>query len=113
MPGYGLNRPHLKNKRLTTRSPRTWWAPRGREAGRAMSSRTGRAPDGEGLAQTRERFLTREPVEPHNVRSPILASWWRSRQWNVPADHIELSYIRDPDLDTLLTRSAMPVLRHL
>jgi transcriptional regulator of acetoin/glycerol metabolism len=47
------------------------------------------------------------------VREPILASWWRSRQWNVPADHIQLSYVRDPDLDTPLTRSAMPVLRHL
>jgi transcriptional regulator of acetoin/glycerol metabolism len=31
----------------------------------------------------------------------------------VPADRIELSYVRDPDLDTPLTRSAMPVLRHL
>ena len=47
------------------------------------------------------------------MRDPILASWWRSRDWNVPADRIELSYVRDPDMDTPLTRSAMPVLRHL
>ena len=78
-----------------------------------MSSRLGRARDGGRLAQTRERFLTREPVEPHQVRDPILASWSRSREWNVPADRIELSYVRDPDLDTPLTRSALPVLRHL
>jgi transcriptional regulator of acetoin/glycerol metabolism len=78
-----------------------------------MSSRSWRTPDRDGLAQSRERFLTREPVAPHKVRDPILASWWRSRDWNVPADRIELSYIRDPDLDTPLTRSAMPVLRHL
>ncbi len=78
-----------------------------------MSSRSWRTPDRGPLAQTREKFLTREPVEPHQVRDPILASWWRSREWNVPADHIELSYVRDPDLDTPLTRSAMPVLRHL
>jgi sigma-54 dependent transcriptional regulator, acetoin dehydrogenase operon transcriptional activator AcoR len=78
-----------------------------------MSSRFWRVPDGDRLAQTRERFLTKEPVEPHHVRDPILASWWRSRQWNVPADRIELSYIRDPNLDTPLTRSALPVLRHL
>src|SRR5262249_44051603 len=78
-----------------------------------MSSRSWRTPDRDGLAQTRERFLTQEPVEPHRVRDPILASWWRSREWNVPADRIELAYIRDPDLDTPLTRSAMPVLRHL
>ena len=31
----------------------------------------------------------------------------------MPADRIELSYVRDPDMDTPLTRSAMPVLRHL
>jgi len=78
-----------------------------------MSSRNWRTPDGGPLAQTREKFLTREPVEPQHVRDPILASWWRSREWNVPADRIELSYVRDPDLDTPLTRSAMPVLRHL
>jgi transcriptional regulator of acetoin/glycerol metabolism len=78
-----------------------------------MSSRSWLVPDGDRLAQTRERFLTREPVEPQHVRDPILASWWRSREWNVPADRIELSYIRDPNLDTPLTRSALPVLRHL
>jgi sigma-54 dependent transcriptional regulator, acetoin dehydrogenase operon transcriptional activator AcoR len=78
-----------------------------------MSSRSWRTPDRGPLAQTRERFLTRETVEPHQVRDPILASWWRSREWNVPADRIELSYVRDPDLDTPLTRSAMPVLRSL
>jgi transcriptional regulator of acetoin/glycerol metabolism len=78
-----------------------------------MSSRSWRTPDRGGLAETRERFLTREPVDPRQVRDPILASWWRSLEWNVPADRIELSYVRDPDLDTPLMRSAMPVLRHL
>lgn len=69
--------------------------------------------DGEGLAEMRQRFLTREPVEPHRVRDTILASWQRSRRWNVAADRIDLSYNGDPDLDTTLTRSAMPVLRTL
>ena len=78
-----------------------------------MSSRSWRTPDRGRLAETRERFLVRDPVEPNQVRDPILASWWRSREWNVPADRIELSYVRDPDLDTPLTRAAMPVLRHL
>jgi transcriptional regulator of acetoin/glycerol metabolism len=78
-----------------------------------MSSRSGRAFGSDRLARTREKFLTRDAVEPQQVREPILASWWRSREWNVSADHIELSYVRDPDLDTPLTRSAMPVLRHL
>jgi transcriptional regulator of acetoin/glycerol metabolism len=69
--------------------------------------------DGEGLAKTRERFLTAETIEPRSVRDTILASWWRSRRWNVAADRILLSYTRDPDLDTPLSRSALPILRHL
>ncbi|HEY2574755.1 MAG TPA: GAF domain-containing protein [Streptosporangiaceae bacterium] len=69
--------------------------------------------DGEGLAETRQRFLTYEKVEPSRVRDTILASWWRSRRWNVAADNIDISYTGDPDLDSRLTRSAMPVLRSL
>ena len=65
------------------------------------------------LAQARERFLTAEPIEPGQVRDTILASWWRSRRWHVAADRIDLSYVRDPDLDTPLTRSALPVLQSL
>jgi transcriptional regulator of acetoin/glycerol metabolism len=65
------------------------------------------------LAKIRERFLTAESFEPDQVRDTILASWWRSRRWNVAADHLDLAYVRDPDLDTPLTRSALPVLRHL
>jgi sigma-54 dependent transcriptional regulator, acetoin dehydrogenase operon transcriptional activator AcoR len=69
--------------------------------------------DGEGLADARQRFLTFENVEPRYVRDTILASWWRSRRWNVAADRIDLNYTGEPDLDTSLTRSAMPVLRTL
>jgi len=69
--------------------------------------------DGERLAETRERFLTAEAVDPNQVRDTILASWWRSRRWNVAADRIDITYTGDPDLDTPLTRSALPVLRHL
>src|SRR6266705_6210408 len=69
--------------------------------------------DGDRLAETRERFLTAEPVDPHQVRDTILASWWRSRRWKVAADRIDIAYTGDPDLDTPLTRSALPVLRHL
>src|SRR5215471_9190367 len=36
-----------------------------------------------------------------------------AREWLVAADRVELSYIRDPNLDTPLTRSAIPVLRNL
>jgi len=65
------------------------------------------------LAEARDRFLAAEPVDSTAVRKPILASWWRSRQWNVAADHIDLSYLHDPDVKGTLARAADPVLRHL
>src|SRR6202011_3817361 len=71
------------------------------------------APAIDRLAEARDRFLAAEPVDPNAVRKPILASWWRSRQWHVAADHIELDYLRDPDLECNLARTADPVLRHL
>jgi transcriptional regulator of acetoin/glycerol metabolism len=79
----------------------------------AAAARPPALTDSEALAQTRERFLTADAIDPNHVRDTILASWWRSRRWNVAADHIDLAYTGDPDLDTPLTRSAMPVLRHL
>ena len=69
--------------------------------------------DGEGVAVNRERFLTAESADPGKVRDTILASWWRSRELKVAADRIELPYIRDPEVDSPLTRSAEPVLRTL
>ena len=65
------------------------------------------------LAEARERFLAAEPVDQAAVRKPILASWWRSRQFHVAADHIDLDYLRDPDLESNLARTADPVLRNL
>jgi transcriptional regulator of acetoin/glycerol metabolism len=65
------------------------------------------------LALARERFLTAEPIEPGLVRDTILASWWRCREGHVAADHIDLSYVRDPDRDTPLARSALPILQNL
>ena len=65
------------------------------------------------LARARERFLQVESIEPQGVRQAILASWWRSRDSKVAADRLDLQYVRDPNLDTPLTRSAEPVLRHL
>jgi transcriptional regulator of acetoin/glycerol metabolism len=65
------------------------------------------------LAEARDRFLAAEPVDQAAVRKPILASWWRSRQFHVAADHIDLDYLRDPDLESNLARTADPVLRQL
>jgi transcriptional regulator of acetoin/glycerol metabolism len=74
--------------------------------------RPGGLTDADGLAETRVRFLSSEPVESGGVRDTILASWRRCRG-TVAADHVEMPYIRDLDLDTPLTRSAEPVLRQL
>jgi len=65
------------------------------------------------LAEARDRFLAADPVDPAAVREPILASWWRSREWNVAANRLDLSYLGAPDLDSTLARAAKPVLRHL
>ncbi|WP_372440464.1 sigma-54-dependent Fis family transcriptional regulator [Prauserella cavernicola] len=70
-------------------------------------------PDDEGLARIRVRFLTSETVEADQVREAILASWWRSHEFGVPADHIDLPYTADQDLDTPLIHSAAPVLERL
>src|SRR5260221_13661700 len=83
-----------------------------RRMARSLTSRP-KLTSGDRLAANRERFLTAEPVEPNQVRDTILASWWRSKDWKVAADRIDLSYVRDPDLDTPLTRTALPVLREL
>jgi transcriptional regulator of acetoin/glycerol metabolism len=70
-------------------------------------------PPDENLADVRVRFLTSEPVKSDEVRKPILASWWRSRQLDIPADRIDLPYSGRPDLDIPLIRGAAPVLRRL
>ena len=65
------------------------------------------------LAEARIQFLQAEPVESPAVRKPILASWWRSRQWHVAADRVDLDYLHEPDLETRLVRGAEPVLSKL
>jgi sigma-54 dependent transcriptional regulator, acetoin dehydrogenase operon transcriptional activator AcoR len=68
---------------------------------------------GDLLAAARDRFLAAEPVDPRAVREPILASWRRSQECKVAADKLDPSFLRAPDLDGTLARSAAPVLRHL
>jgi sigma-54 dependent transcriptional regulator, acetoin dehydrogenase operon transcriptional activator AcoR len=65
------------------------------------------------LAEARVQFLQAEPVDSAAVRKPILASWWRSRQWHVAADRVDLDYLHEPDLETRLVRASGPVLRKL
>src|SRR5215469_1806364 len=65
------------------------------------------------LAEARVRFPAAEAVDQSVVRKPILASWRRSHHAHVAADHIDLSYLHEPDLETTLARAADPVLRRL
>jgi len=50
--------------------------------------------------------MTSEPVEVGVVREPILASWKRSRAWNVSAEHFELPYSTNLESAGSLTHSA-------
>jgi transcriptional regulator of acetoin/glycerol metabolism len=62
------------------------------------------------LAQARELFLTSEPVTPGVVRDSILASWTRSRDCHVAADHLELPFEPNLDRDSRLARGANGVI---
>ena len=65
------------------------------------------------LAKARLSFLTYDAFPVGDVRRSVLASWTRSRRWNLPADRIDLPYVSDPDLEVPLARTATPVLRRL
>ncbi|MEV6441502.1 helix-turn-helix domain-containing protein [Amycolatopsis sp. NPDC051716] len=65
------------------------------------------------LARTRVRFLTAEAVPADTVRPTILASWRRSREFQVEADRIDPLYLGDQNLDIPLMRGAEPVLHKL
>ncbi len=65
------------------------------------------------LARTRVRFLTAEQVPAGTVRQTILASWRRSRDFQVEADRIDPLFLGDQNLDIPLMRGAEPVLGKL
>jgi transcriptional regulator of acetoin/glycerol metabolism len=58
----------------------------------------------------REQFLSSQTDSDLHVRRMILASWQRSRDSDVGIDRIRVPYIRDPDLEAPLFRSAAPIL---
>lgn len=62
------------------------------------------------ISSARDRFLTGTAERNLRIRRLILASWQRSRDHNVDADRILAPFVRDPDLDEPLVRSAGPVL---
>jgi transcriptional regulator of acetoin/glycerol metabolism len=66
--------------------------------------------DANTVADARERFLSSDAEPEAHVRRMILASWKRSRESNVGIDRIRIPYVRDPDLEAPLYRSAAPIL---
>ena len=86
------------------------------EEGTAWSARTTgpatatRPTAADGLVRARTSFLVDDEVEAGAVRDTILASWTRSREWDVDTDDVELSCEFDPEPDSPLTRAAEPVL---
>ncbi|MDP9436140.1 MAG: sigma-54-dependent Fis family transcriptional regulator, partial [Actinomycetota bacterium] len=88
-------------------------APRAARAPRPARASSTPEPGGAGLDKAKTAFLVDEPVDPGVVRAPILASWTRSRWWQVPTDHLEVPYAGDLDPETALARAAEPVVRDL
>jgi transcriptional regulator of acetoin/glycerol metabolism len=58
----------------------------------------------------RTTFLSEGRASTEVVREPILASWTRSRLWDVPTDHLEVPFEADVDDESTLLRAARPVL---
>lgn len=70
-------------------------------------------PDNGLIAQARERFLARDGdlvYAAADVRQLIVASWNRSRESHVEVDRVAVPFVRDPDLEAPLVRSAAPIL---
>src|SRR6476661_6570250 len=65
------------------------------------------------LARSRILFLTSSALDTGTVRTPILASWRRSKDLHVAADVVDPVLEVNPDLDTFLSRAAAPVLNGL
>jgi len=65
------------------------------------------------VAYARERFLAADAVGDSTVRRLILTSWKRSQEHNVDRDQVTVPYLRTPDLEAPLARSAAPILDSL
>jgi transcriptional regulator of acetoin/glycerol metabolism len=69
--------------------------------------------DDRAAAQARDRFLAQDAEADPQVRRMIFASWKRSRESKVDIDRVLVPYLHDPDLESLLCRSAAPILDSL
>ncbi|TWP35614.1 sigma-54-dependent Fis family transcriptional regulator [Leekyejoonella antrihumi] len=72
---------------------------------------TSRSASGRAVLQARELFLEGGSALDGAVRDEIRASWLRSRQHSIGAEHVQATYVERADPQTLLRDSAMSVLR--
>lgn len=82
----------------------------GPSAGPVLSPTSAAAADR--IAAAREAFLHRDEIAADAVRAPILASWIRSRDMEVPADSIDLPELGG-EADSPLMRAARPIVAEL
>ncbi|MGI5127155.1 sigma-54-dependent Fis family transcriptional regulator [Pseudonocardia sp. CA-107938] len=80
--------------------------------GRATDGATGPPAErsGDQLVRARTSFLVDDVVPAGVVRDTILASWARSREWEIPVDNVELRDDWDLEPDSPLTRAATAIL---
>jgi transcriptional regulator of acetoin/glycerol metabolism len=64
----------------------------------------------EPLVRARTSFLVDDQIELGAVRDTILASWTRSREWDIDTDNVELSGEFDHERDSPLVRAAAPIM---
>jgi transcriptional regulator of acetoin/glycerol metabolism len=82
-----------------------------RDPARPPTAPSPAAPGPAELAAARTAFLGEGVASTDVVRETIIASWTRSREWEVPTDHLEVPFAGDVDAESVLLRAARPVLR--
>ncbi|MGW1676848.1 sigma-54-dependent Fis family transcriptional regulator [Saccharopolyspora sp. NPDC002376] len=70
-------------------------------------------PDSQRMSELREMFLSQPVSGPPGVRKIISASWWRALEHQVNAEEPAPAFVADRDVESLLVRSAKPILDHL
>ncbi|MCT9928976.1 GAF domain-containing protein [Planotetraspora sp. A-T 1434] len=67
---------------------------------------------GSSLTAARELYLE-VAEDPGRVRPLVVASWQRSIEYAVKSSEFDAPYLENPNLDTLLTRAALPIVDRL
>src|SRR3954452_19174007 len=66
---------------------------------------------GSALAVARELYL--EVTKDPSARPLVVASWQRSMEYEVESGSLDAPYLENPNLDSPLTKAALPILKGL